>query len=175
MSSLHVITSFDTALFHWCQRCLRMHAAVGLISRYISRIGDGSIYLSIAVWLVCFDKRGGVDFLCSCLFAFVIVLPLYLLLKNTIRRDRPCDRLSLHAAIRPADVFSFPSGHTAFAFTFATVLSETYPAVALLAYAIATLIGLSRVLLSVHYPADVFAGAALGLACADLSVRLLGA
>ena len=174
MSSLHVITSFDTVLFYWCQRCLQMHTAVALISRYISRIGDGFIYFSIAISLAYFDESG-MGFLCSCLFAFVIVLPLYLLLKNIIRRDRPCDRLSLHAVIQPADTFSFPSGHTAFAFAFATTLSATYPAVALVSYVTATLIGLSRIFLGVHYPADVFAGAALGVTCVSLSMRVLGA
>lgn len=174
MLSLQVITSFDTVLFRWCQRRLKMHPAVAHISRYISRLGSGSIYISITLLLAFIDSQYGVEFLYSCLFAFVIVLPCYLLLKNTVRRDRPCERLSLNKDIQPLDTFSFPSGHTAFAFAFAALLSEAYSVVALLAYTIASLIGLSRVFLGVHYPADILAGAALGVACAGLSMRVFG-
>lgn len=174
MLSLQIITSFDTVLFNWCQRRLQMHAAVALISRYISRFGGGFIYVSIGVLLACLDAQHGVVFLYSCLFAFAIARPLFRLLKNIVRRDRPCERLSLNVVISPVDTFSFPSEHTAFAFVFATTLSETYPGVALLAYSIATLIGLSRIILGVHYPADILAGAVLGVICADMSMGLSG-
>lgn len=172
MSSLHVITSIDTMLFHWCQRRLQMHAAVALTSRYISRLGNGSVYIFILL-LVCFDAKQGTEFLYLCIFAFAIVWPLYLLLKNIVRRDRPSERLSLLLAVHPLESFSFPSGHTAFAFAFAALLSEIYPVFGFIAYSIATLIGLSRVLLGVHYPTDTLAGALLGVACADVSMGLV--
>lgn len=148
-----------------------MHAAVALTSRYISRLGNGSVYIFIML-LVCFDAEQGTDFLYLCLFAFAIVLPLYLFLKNIVRRDRPYERLRLSLAAYPQDTFSFPSGHTAFAFAFATLLSEIYPVFGFIAYSIATLIGLSRVLLGAHYPTDTLAGALLGVACAGVSMGL---
>lgn len=67
---------------------------------------------------------------------------------------------------------SFPSGHTLTAFMFAGVLvafSTTWTT-RLLLIAGATLVGISRVALGVHWPEDVLAGAASGLAIAALGV-----
>ena len=109
------------------------------------------------------------------LLAFAIELPLYLVLKNTIRRDRPCYRFeNFDAFITPSDKFSFPSGHAAAAFVFATVFSHYYPAMTELSYSIAVLIGLSRVMLGVHYPTDIVAGAALGVSIATFALTVYG-
>jgi membrane-associated phospholipid phosphatase len=62
---------------------------------------------------------------------------------------------------------SFPSGHTATAFALARVLARRHPEKARLFYALAGLVGLSRVYLNRHYPGDVAAGALLGLYAAD--------
>jgi membrane-associated phospholipid phosphatase len=65
------------------------------------------------------------------------------------------------------DYLSFVSGHTAATFSLATVLSMEYKkklAVPVVAYIIATLVGLSRINDNKHWASDVFAGAALGIA-----------
>ena len=69
---------------------------------------------------------------------------------------------------------SFPSGHTASAFGFATGAGAAWPAVSAPLRALATLVGYSRVHTGVHYPADVVAGAFLGVSAAELAARLLG-
>lgn len=56
---------------------------------------------------------------------------------------------------------SFPSGHTSSAFAIATVLGERYK-IKKLTFALATLAGLSRIILEKHYPSDVVAGALIG-------------
>lgn len=65
----------------------------------------------------------------------------------------------------PGDA-SFPSGHAATAFAAAGVVAIRYPALRLPLLILAAVIALSRVYLGVHYPLDVLAGAALGLAIA---------
>ncbi len=58
---------------------------------------------------------------------------------------------------------SFSSGHTSSLFTYATVIAHYYGGKAgIPAYAVATLVGLSRIEKSKHYASDVVAGAALG-------------
>jgi membrane-associated phospholipid phosphatase len=68
---------------------------------------------------------------------------------------------------------SFPSGHTASAFAFATGAGKAQPGLSAPLRALATLVGYSRVHTGVHYPADVLAGAFLGVTAAELASRLL--
>jgi len=68
---------------------------------------------------------------------------------------------------------SFPSGHTASAFAFATGAAHALPGLSVPLRAIATLVGYSRVHTGVHFPADVLAGAFLGVSAAEAANRLL--
>jgi len=69
---------------------------------------------------------------------------------------------------------SFPSGHTATAFSVATVVALQYrnrPWVPILAYTIAAGVGLTRVTMDRHWMSDVFVGAVVGHFVARLVVR----
>ncbi len=168
------LASFDLIAFQWCLGYNRL-SGVALLSRQISRCGDGPLYALLGISLALLEPYAGEAFLYSGVLAFMLELPLYLLLKNTFRRDRPCHRhASCTAAIEPSDKFSFPSGHAAAAFVFATLISHHYPGFAALGYSVAGLIGLSRVMLGVHYPCDIAAGALLGISSATLALNLYG-
>ncbi|WP_028470638.1 phosphatase PAP2 family protein [Neptunomonas japonica] len=174
MLSIQTITTFDTSLFYWFQNRRQMHAGITTLSRNISRLGDGAVYPFLGGLIALFEPLDGVSFLHLGLLAFAIELPLYLILKHIIRRDRPCQRLDLKSVVTPLDKFGCPSGHAAAAFVFASVMAHVYPSVALLAYVVAILIGTSRVVLGVHYPADIVAGAVVGIVCAKLCIGLVG-
>ncbi len=166
------ITQLDTLAFHWCQGHARA-LQLASVSRWVSRLGDGLCYILLGVALALFEPEDGHRFLQAGLLAFGIELPAYLVLKNLIRRDRPCDRFDHFSAyIKPSDRFSFPSGHAAAAFTFAAVMVAHYPSLLMPLYGLAGLIGASRVLLGVHFPSDIIAGALLGICCAQLGILL---
>lgn len=68
---------------------------------------------------------------------------------------------------------SFPSGHTASAFAFATGADQVLPGLSAPLRIAATLVGYSRVHTGVHFPGDVLAGAFLGVSAAEAVNRLL--
>lgn len=133
------------------------------ICRWVSRTGDGHAYLLLALLACWLDEARGLPLLLNGLKAFAIELPIYLLLKNLLCRERP---QGLPVFIRPSDRYSLPSGHTAAAFLMACLMSHYYPAVSSLAFGWASCIGASRLLLGVHYPSDLLAGGLLGTSAA---------
>lgn len=94
--------------------------------------------------------------------------------KAIVNKPRPNEYDPTLIALRNAKNGSFPSGHTAEAFSTATSLTlmtrKWYVAVP--AYTWATLVGQSRLYLGVHYPSDVIGGAVLGCGSAWLSYKL---
>jgi undecaprenyl-diphosphatase len=103
-------------------------------------------------------------------------LAIYRMLKNVLVRERP---YMTHAAIvctgKPLDRFSFPSGHTLHAVSFTVIACACAPMLALVLVPAAVLIALSRVVLGLHYPTDVLAGALLGALIASAAMALTGA
>ncbi|HEY3868915.1 MAG TPA: phosphatase PAP2 family protein [Actinocrinis sp.] len=83
-----------------------------------------------------------------------------------------------HAAVplirrlrQPPITSSFPSGHTASAAAFATGVALEHPRLAIPVAVVAAGVGLSRVVTGVHYPSDVVAGAAIGVAAGLVTTR----
>jgi membrane-associated phospholipid phosphatase len=87
-----------------------------------------------------------------------------LLVKPLGRRPRPrrTSWIKPGRQVRMPRSASFPSGHTAAAFAFATAVGTVLPQAAKPLRALAALVAYSRVHTGVHYPSDVVAGALLG-------------
>ena len=140
----------------------------------LSRTGDGHLYALAIAMLYLFGDRFEERILAVAVLAFALELPAFFVLKNSIRRDRPCDVLSTsHKAVQPSDKFSMPSGHTSAAFVVATLVFIFAEPMAEIAFVWASLVGMSRIVLGVHYPSDVAAGALLGIVCGVTSVEIL--
>jgi undecaprenyl-diphosphatase len=86
------------------------------------------------------------------------------LLKETVDRPRPAHAdPGIDTVVGTPGSPSFPSGHTATAFAAAAVVGAFYPRLRWPLYALAALVGISRIYLGVHFALDVVAGAILGL------------
>jgi undecaprenyl-diphosphatase len=95
--------------------------------------------------------------------------------KLVLRRKRPAADV---LGARPSLVvmprsFSFPSGHSASAFAFATGVAREWPLVGVPVAGAAGVVAYSRVHTGVHFPSDVLVGAGLGVAAGAVAGVLL--
>jgi membrane-associated phospholipid phosphatase len=89
------------------------------------------------------------------------------------RPDRTAEQVPIGRHVRMPISTSFPSGHSAAAFAFATGVGNVMPTVAIPLRALAALVAYSRVHTGVHYPGDVIGGALMGTALAQITTRAL--
>ena len=87
------------------------------------------------------------------------------------RPDRHASDVPLARHVPMPTSRSFPSGHAAAAFAFATGVGHVSPAVALPLRGLAAVVGYSRVHSGVHYPADVLVGGLIGTTLAQLTTH----
>lgn len=144
-------------------------------------VGNGWVMVTfVPLLLKARTRRFGMALLGSLLSTALLVL----VTKRLVGRPRPCAS-GFRALVFPAPTdFSFPSGHAAGSFAFAAfvavVLVRNAPpgklgrrfGAALLVFALAGAIGASRIVLGMHFPVDVLAGAALGTALGALGGTL---
>jgi len=90
--------------------------------------------------------------------------------KLLVRRRRPFSR-SRPTLIRTPRSTSFPSGHSAAAFAFATGACAELPTLAPVLVPLAGAVAYSRVHTGVHYPSDVAAGVGIGIGSGLLAAR----
>jgi undecaprenyl-diphosphatase len=88
--------------------------------------------------------------------------------KALFRRRRPfIDVVRALVVGRRPDGWSFPSGHSAAAFSGAWMLTTIWPHRGPLFFALAATVGFSRVYVGAHYPGDVVTGATVGMVVAE--------
>ena len=172
LKTLQTLHEYDLTLFNRLN-ALRLNEDLIRFNRYISRSGDGHLYLLLFFWSGWQQGYQSPLFM-AILAGFAIERPVYYILKNSFKRNRPESVLEdFHSVIEPADRFSFPSGHTSAAFMIAVLCGYFYPAIFLLLLGWALLVGVSRIVLGVHFPTDTLMGMALGISAALISLEVI--
>src|SRR4051794_24146751 len=91
-------------------------------------------------------------------------------LGNRRRPDRVTAEVPLMRQVTMPRSTSWPSGHSASAFAFATGAGAAWPAAGIPLSALASFVAYSRVHTGVHYPSDTIAGTVAGVALAPVAV-----
>ena len=130
-----------------------------------TRMGDGWLWYSLGAILLAVGGSRGYAAVGAAGFAAILGIFVFKGLKKISHRPRPCEvHPHCWAKILPPDQFSFPSGHTMTAFSIGLVVSYFYPTLEWPLYFLALSIGLSRIMLGMHFLSDVLAGALIGTA-----------
>ena len=158
--------------------CLRMNAGLRYATlhhffRAVSWLGNGIFWYALMLALLLRDAAGALQPVLHMALVGAIGSMTYALVKRGTSRPRPYRVISsVSPGAAPLDAFSFPSGHTLHAVAFTLVALNYYPALAPTLVAFTLLTAGSRVVLGLHYPSDVLAGAALGAGIAAASFCL---
>jgi undecaprenyl-diphosphatase len=141
------------------ERWLVAHRFADWLWEALSRIGMyGAVWLALGVVLAVVHRRPS-----SALWALAAYLTAALSasgLQAAIPRERP----RLPTLLPRPGTHSFPSGHATTSFACAALLAAVEPRLRVPLYVLAALIAFSRLEVGVHFPLDVIAGSALGLA-----------
>lgn len=94
-------------------------------------------------------------------------------LGNRRRPDRVTAEVPITRQVAMPRSTSWPSGHSASAFAFATGAGAAWPAAGIPLSALASLVAYSRIHTGVHYPSDTIAGTVAGVALAPVAVAVV--
>lgn len=165
------LTRLELPICLFCNR-IRSPTVLRLFST-VSWLGNGTFWALLGLAVAAVEGSAALGVIGHLLIALVAALLTNNLLKTRTARPRPfVSRDGFHLSVPPLDRYSFPSGHTLHAVAFTLVLYADLPMFFWVALPFTVLVAMSRVVLGLHYPTDVLAGAALGSLIALLAVQV---
>lgn len=141
--------------------------------RGVSRAGDGLFWFALAGALPLLAGAAALSTVRRMAAVGIAAALVSKVLKSATGRRRPfLAHTGILLGAAPLDRYSFPSGHTLHAVAFSIVVLATYGILACILVPFTLAVALSRVVLGLHYPTDVAAGAAVGALLAVFTLAL---
>jgi undecaprenyl-diphosphatase len=142
-------------------------------ARLVSWLGNGIFWYALMLALLARSPRESAPAVLHMLLVGLVCTGAYKVLKRGTLRPRPYQTLrGVEPGAMPLDAFSFPSGHTLHAVAFTLVALEYWPWLAPILVPFTLLTAAARVVLGLHYPSDVLAGALIGALLASASFAI---
>jgi membrane-associated phospholipid phosphatase len=148
----------------------------------ITILGDGIIAAVLVITLLCVSYRESLTFLFITLILAIVITVLknytFPELNRPLEYFRSSEVLRIVKGYDPPKLSTFPSGHAATVFSVCLYLSFLVKGrfVKFILFLTAFFVGFSRIYLSAHFPADILAGAIIGVSitilCYYLSRRI---
>lgn len=170
---MEALLKIDVGILLFLQEYVRNDGLTPII-KFITEYGSFTM-IALGVILMIFGKRkyriAGIVAVLAVVLDNIIVTGI----KNVLARPRPY--ITFPEVIPMVGIpskYSFPSGHTGFAFSvalsFCKYLPKKYCVISLV---ISALVGFSRLYLGVHYPSDVLAGVVVGFVASGLAYYIV--
>lgn len=161
----------NQTLFYWINSASQLLPATWLA--HITELGNGALIGLPMVAFLLFKPQFSKPFLYTTVLTALLIAGL----KDVFDAPRPASVLNHNSFTIIGDVLrhgSFPSGHTATAFSVVglIVLISHNKQIRLFALFLGVMAGLSRIAVGAHWPLDVVSGAFVGLSMAWVGVRL---
>lgn len=155
---LNILIKMDTSLYLKVHQGHRVKGLY-LFMKYLTHLGSNPFgFFYGGLILALYSSKAYVE-VPRLIVSIVVSQIIIHTLKRLISRPRPYAAMTLLTVKRPPDcVYSFPSGHTAIAFTTALGMGVLLPSLTGVFLTIALGVGLSRIILGYHYPGDVLVG-----------------
>jgi membrane-associated phospholipid phosphatase len=143
-------------------------------TRFIAQYGQLFCSIIVAVLLWQLDhRRGAPPVMLGAVFGVSVLAMLLKRLLGRVRPNRENAGRFLGFSLKHNNYReSFPSSHSASAMAMSVVLAQLYPPAAVTFYVLAAACGALRYVLDAHWPSDVLAGLAMGIAAGNLAVML---
>lgn len=139
----------------------------------VSKLGDGGYWIATGFLLLALQPQAQLPILTQILVTTLAGVIMYKFLKQRLVRERPfITSRAIRLGTRPLDRYSFPSGHTLHATSLTILFSHVEAVMLWVTLPFAVLVAISRVILGLHYPSDVAAGALIGALLALSSLAL---
>jgi undecaprenyl-diphosphatase len=163
---MQTLQALDLTLFQWA-RAWHSPAADAAMSWISAGGGAGTVWLVLGLVGLALGRSRAAAWR-----VFLTVALSYAMVDGVVKPLVGRPRPAVHATDPPRALpplprtSSFPSGHATSTFGAAVSVSRMWPQTRVVWWALAVLIGYSRVYLGHHYPLDVVGGALLGVAIA---------
>lgn len=129
----------------------------------LSRLGDGYMWLTLAMFLVIFKRPVPYMYLMRSTASSIVSILMFTYFKNLVNRMRPYVKHNMTPIIKPPDRYSFPSGHSMIASSLVVTFGTQSQFVFVICIILGSSIAISRIFTGVHYPFDVLTSIVVGV------------